>query len=519
MTSDFPASLNDLADRQQQLSEFARALAAQAQEMTVNSAGAAPHDFFITGLTVFVLACFVGYYVVWRVTPALHSPLMAVTNAVSSVIIVGALIAAGPPELTVSRFMGLAAVTLASINIFGGFIVTQRMLAMYKKKDSPGKKRPTNDERKRTMRQLAVLILVLAFFVSGAPAFAADMNQLIADVGSTQGRTVESALKQLQTMGSEAEPAVPAIIAMLKAKKTYAEQDYGLDNIVYPQAFQTLKAIGTQNDDVLQVAMDYYKNSADYLNAKPFALDVIAGFGDRAAAAVPQLAAALTNDSKQGDRWRIIAALQQIGPAAAPAMPTLIKIATTANGSGERGRALAALAKIAPHDQRVLFYAEIASRKPGNSGDLDNNKAFDTYVAQYSSFNADDLAILASYMNRVTNRDEAMPNHAGHIMAGDPAYLDVAKVFLNYPDNSTLIMSSLAARIRQLDIHTKDFRATLELAGEFGAHAAPLADAIYDRATSREHVTAGWLQPVAVDMLQKIGTPDAVEKSKLIMKR
>jgi len=141
MSNEFPASLNDLADRQQQLSEFARSLAAQAQEMTANGAVVAPHDFFITGLTVFVLACFVGYYVVWRVTPALHSPLMAVTNAVSSVIIVGALIAAGPPELTVSRFMGLAAVTLASINIFGGFIVTQRMLAMYKKKADTGKKK------------------------------------------------------------------------------------------------------------------------------------------------------------------------------------------------------------------------------------------------------------------------------------------------------------------------------------------------------------------------------------------
>jgi NAD(P) transhydrogenase subunit alpha len=86
------------------------------------------------GLTVFVLACFVGYYVVWRVTPALHSPLMAITNAISSVIIVGALIAAGPAGLTFSKFLGFLAVVLASINIFGGFIVTRRMLAMFKKK-------------------------------------------------------------------------------------------------------------------------------------------------------------------------------------------------------------------------------------------------------------------------------------------------------------------------------------------------------------------------------------------------
>jgi NAD(P) transhydrogenase subunit alpha len=81
-----------------------------------------------------VLAVFVGYHVVWRVTPALHSPLMSVTNAISSVIIVGALIAAGPADLSLSEFMGFVAVVLASVNIFGGFIVTQRMLAMFKKK-------------------------------------------------------------------------------------------------------------------------------------------------------------------------------------------------------------------------------------------------------------------------------------------------------------------------------------------------------------------------------------------------
>lgn len=90
--------------------------------------------FFILGLTVFVLACFVGYYVVWRVTPALHSPLMAVTNAISSVIIVGALIAAGPSAASFSKWMGFGAVILASVNIFGGFIVTRRMLQMFSKK-------------------------------------------------------------------------------------------------------------------------------------------------------------------------------------------------------------------------------------------------------------------------------------------------------------------------------------------------------------------------------------------------
>jgi H+-translocating NAD(P) transhydrogenase subunit alpha len=135
-TNDLATPLGALADKQAELAEFARALAAQAQNLAAGSGAEAGHGFFITGLTIFVLACFVGYYVVWRVTPALHSPLMAVTNAVSSVIIVGALLAAGPGELTASRLMGVAGVMLASINIFGGFIVTQRMLAMYKKKDS-----------------------------------------------------------------------------------------------------------------------------------------------------------------------------------------------------------------------------------------------------------------------------------------------------------------------------------------------------------------------------------------------
>jgi NAD(P) transhydrogenase subunit alpha len=89
---------------------------------------------FIFLFTVFVLAVFVGFYVVWSVTPALHSPLMSVTNAISSVIIVGALIAAGPMELSFSKVMGFLAVALASVNIFGGFIVTQRMLSMFKRK-------------------------------------------------------------------------------------------------------------------------------------------------------------------------------------------------------------------------------------------------------------------------------------------------------------------------------------------------------------------------------------------------
>ena len=134
--NDIISGLNGIAVDQQKLTDTAKALAAQAEEMALHTGvgGMGGHDFFLTGLTVFVLACFVGYYVVWRVTPALHSPLMAVTNAVSSVIIVGALVAAGPIAFTGSKLMGLGAVVLASINIFGGFIVTQRMLEMYKKK-------------------------------------------------------------------------------------------------------------------------------------------------------------------------------------------------------------------------------------------------------------------------------------------------------------------------------------------------------------------------------------------------
>jgi len=96
--------------------------------------GAEAVDPFMFLITVFVLAVFVGYYVVWSVTPALHSPLMIVTNAISSVIIVGALIAAGPSAMDFSKIAGFIAVILASINIFGGFIVSQRMLQMYKKK-------------------------------------------------------------------------------------------------------------------------------------------------------------------------------------------------------------------------------------------------------------------------------------------------------------------------------------------------------------------------------------------------
>lgn len=90
-------------------------------------------------LTVLTLACFVGYFVVWGVTPALHSPLMSVSNAISGIVIVGALITAGVEEMSSHKILGLIAVALAAINIFGGFAVSHRMLLMFKKKKMPKK--------------------------------------------------------------------------------------------------------------------------------------------------------------------------------------------------------------------------------------------------------------------------------------------------------------------------------------------------------------------------------------------
>ncbi|TWG99687.1 NAD(P) transhydrogenase subunit alpha [Mesorhizobium sp. J18] len=92
-------------------------------------------DPFVFRFAIFVLAIFVGYYVVWSVTPALHTPLMSVTNAISSVIVVGALLAVGISASGLATGFGFIALVLASVNIFGGFLVTQRMLAMYKKKE------------------------------------------------------------------------------------------------------------------------------------------------------------------------------------------------------------------------------------------------------------------------------------------------------------------------------------------------------------------------------------------------
>jgi NAD(P) transhydrogenase subunit alpha len=117
------------------LAERAQALAAHVAALSSTVAAVGPVVApFVFLFSVFLMACFVGYYVVWNVTPALHSPLMAVTNAISSVIIVGAMLATGLGTNPWAMGFGFIAVTLASVNIFGGFLVTQRMLSMFKKK-------------------------------------------------------------------------------------------------------------------------------------------------------------------------------------------------------------------------------------------------------------------------------------------------------------------------------------------------------------------------------------------------
>ena len=132
--SEVEKQFRTLADQAEALTLNLDMAANKAASLAQGAAATGGESSFIALLSVFVLACFVGYYVVWSVTPALHSPLMGVTNAVSSVIIVGAMIAAGPGDFTLSSVLGFLAVILASVNIFGGFIVTQRMLSMFKKK-------------------------------------------------------------------------------------------------------------------------------------------------------------------------------------------------------------------------------------------------------------------------------------------------------------------------------------------------------------------------------------------------
>ncbi|MFC0408869.1 NAD(P) transhydrogenase subunit alpha [Roseomonas elaeocarpi] len=133
----------ELANRAEATANQAIALAREARSlaeqhgpaaMDAVAQGAATAEPFLLLLTIFLLACFVGYHVVWNVTPALHSPLMGVTNAISSVIVVGAIMATGLGDSVAAKVFGFLAVTLASVNIVGGFLVTRRMLAMFRRK-------------------------------------------------------------------------------------------------------------------------------------------------------------------------------------------------------------------------------------------------------------------------------------------------------------------------------------------------------------------------------------------------
>ena len=137
------ANFDQVSNAANEIAESARKLAEMADQAAAAAAAAEPAhalglDPFMFLLSIFAMACFVGYYVVWSVTPALHTPLMSVTNAISSVIVVGGLIAIGAGEAeggtVATRIFGFIAILLASVNIFGGFLVTERMLAMYKKK-------------------------------------------------------------------------------------------------------------------------------------------------------------------------------------------------------------------------------------------------------------------------------------------------------------------------------------------------------------------------------------------------
>ena len=151
MALDTVTTNQQLLDRAQAAAEAARQAADAAQnyaDQIAHTAGGVAHvasggaiDPFVFRFAIFALACFIGYYVVWSVTPALHTPLMSVTNAISSVIVVGALLSVGVDASGFSddgpiwaRIFGFVALILASVNIFGGFLVTERMLSMYKKK-------------------------------------------------------------------------------------------------------------------------------------------------------------------------------------------------------------------------------------------------------------------------------------------------------------------------------------------------------------------------------------------------
>ena len=122
---------DEIIELSNQINHDMAALVSKVNELGAHNNGVDP---FIFGITIFILSCFVGYFVVWRVTPALHTPLMAVTNAISGVILVGAIIALGSAkQLDFAALISFVAIIIASINIFGGFFVTWRMLEMFKK--------------------------------------------------------------------------------------------------------------------------------------------------------------------------------------------------------------------------------------------------------------------------------------------------------------------------------------------------------------------------------------------------
>jgi NAD(P) transhydrogenase subunit alpha len=128
------SSLKEINELSNQINENSSQLVEKVAELSHQAAHSAGVDWLIFGFTVFILACFVGYFVVWKVTPALHTPLMAVTNAISGVVVVGAIIALGSAqELNAVSIISFIAIVIASINIFGGFLVTWRMLEMFKK--------------------------------------------------------------------------------------------------------------------------------------------------------------------------------------------------------------------------------------------------------------------------------------------------------------------------------------------------------------------------------------------------
>ncbi|MBU6338732.1 MAG: NAD(P) transhydrogenase subunit alpha [Rickettsiales bacterium] len=128
------SQLEEIIELSDQITKNSDLLVSKIAEISVMSAHGGGVDPFIFGLTIFVLACFVGYFVVWKVTPALHTPLMAVTNAISGVIVVGAIIALGSAKgFSLVAVISFIAIVIASINIFGGFLVTWRMLQMFKK--------------------------------------------------------------------------------------------------------------------------------------------------------------------------------------------------------------------------------------------------------------------------------------------------------------------------------------------------------------------------------------------------